>query len=226
MAVIKVFADVPSEDILRLPLKPDSKEFISGQITIPLPSDKSDWIVSYADTTEDRQYMTRLKDDGSFRINRKVELGGMLRVYQTGSNSVCWMIVKPVANTPLTLPRDADLFMPKESLRDVKIVLPEERDPQNFDRLLLDHEKNAPHPLASFAKPRKYWEIKNEEMVIITDDLDRFHETNILEKQIPPGRYWVIVDYDNEEEYIALGWITVPEKDDSETVPKLRPALD
>ena len=141
----------------------------------------------------------------------------MLRVAERGRTGVVWMIVDSVGSkSRLTLPEDADLVIPRDSLRDIEIVIPEEPDVESFSGVWILNNEEGVGPIAWQAAPPRYEPAK----------LEQFHETATLRMKAPPGKYWVKAYYDPPREWVGLGWITVPQANGSSSVPRLHPVLD
>lgn len=218
MAVIEVLAKPELSGgyvIPRTPPKPDTRILISGNITTSLPPTTTEWMVAYNHADEKAAGFTKIEDNGYFDLGRR-EPGGMLRVSERGRTGVAWIIIDSVDDGQLTLPEEADRVIPRNSLLDVEIAIPDEPDIQTFSGLWIVDDEAGLGPIAYQAAPSPYEPQK----------LERFYETGTLHMKAPPGKYWVKVYYDPPGEWLDQGWITVPEKDRSDKVPTLRPVAE
>ena len=218
MAVIEVLAKPELSGgfaIPRSPPEPDTRIRISGKITTPLPPTETEWMVAY-NHPDTNGRVAPIGDDGSFDLGKR-EPAGMLHIAERGPQGVAWIIVDSVdKDSRLMLPRDADHVIARESLRDIDIVIPEEPDIDNFSGIWLVDDKDGLAPIATQTRPSKYE----------AEKFKQFHETATLRMKAPPGKYWVKAYYDPPREWKGLGWIRVPEKDGSGTLPQLQPVLD
>jgi len=218
MAVIEVLAKPELSGgyaIPRNPPQPDTRIQISGKITTPLPPTETEWMVAYNHHDKNISGFTGIEEDGSFDLGKR-EPNGMLRLAERGRTGVPWIIIDSVDKSQLTLPEDADRIIPRDSLRDIEIVIPEEPDIETFSGIWVVDDKEGLGPIACQTAPSRYEPEK----------LEQFYERATLRMKAPPGKYWVKAFYDPSREWIDLGWITIPEKDGSGRVPKLRPVLE
>lgn len=217
MAVIEVLAKpklAGGYAIPKSPPKPDTRIQISGKITPLLPPTETEWMLAYNHPNTNGR-VAPIEDDGSFYIGKR-EPNGMLRVSERGRTGVAWIIIDSVEKSQLTLPEDADRIITRESLRDIEIVIPEEPDIETFSGIWVVDDKDGYGPIAGQTAPSRYE----------AEKLEQFYERATLRMKAPPGKYWVKAFYDPSRVWIDLGWITIPEKNGSGIVPKLRPVLD
>ena len=218
MAVIEVLAKPELSGgfaIPRDPPKPDTRIHVYGKITTALPATQTEWMVAYNHADKSVSDYTAIQEDGSFDLG-KCEPGGMLRVAERGPQGVAWIIVDSVDESQWKLPRDADRVIRRNSLRDFEIVMPDEPSIKNAALIWFVDDKEGLGPIAWQTAPSRYEPEK----------LERFHKTRTRRMKAPPGKYWVKAYYDPPREWVDLGWITVPAKDESGNVPQLQPVLD
>jgi hypothetical protein len=210
MAVINVILKYTPEELSEMHKEPP----IRGRITLSLPPSDTKWFVAYTHPDDTQTTIAEIGADRTFQIGEK-DLGGMLRIAQKGGAGVAWMCVRSVQKRQLSLPRDADMHIPPDKLKEVKLMIPESRVSDAFVGVWLKIKKDDTGPIA--------WKAFRSS----SETFKKFKSSGIIPMQAPPGSYWVNAFYDPGEagkrEWKTLGRIEVP-KEPSEEVIEVEPA--
>jgi hypothetical protein len=198
MAVFRVILKYPPVKFVK-----EENEPLKGRITVPRPSTDTKWMVTYSHADDSQRGLTEIGADGTFEFGNK-ELGGMLRVIEKGGAGVAWMCVRSVQKRQLSLPRDADMHVPPDRLKEVKLVIPDSRISEAFVGVWLKIKKDDTGPIA--------WKAFRSS----SETFKKFKSSGIIPMQAPPGIYWVNAFYDpgeaDKREWKTLGRIEVPEE--------------
>jgi hypothetical protein len=198
MAVIEVILKYRPEETRAM----FKEEPIRGRITVPIPPTEKKWLVAYTHADDSQNGWATIDQDGSFELGEK-DLGGMLRIAENGGEGVAWMCVRSVQKRRLSLPRDADLHISRDNLKDVRLAIPPSRINDALVGLWLKAKEDDTGPIGwkAFHSPR-------------SSAFKDVESSGTVRLEMPPGTYWVSVFYDpgepDKRRWVTLGRVTIP----------------